>query len=86
MSIIAHEAIGYIAAVLTTSAFIPQAWQVWRTRSVHDISLTMYVVFTCGVAAWLLYGILINSWPIILANSITVLLAGGVLVMKIRFG
>jgi MtN3 and saliva related transmembrane protein len=82
----ASEAIGYIAAALTTGAFIPQAWKVWRTRSALDISLMMYAVFTCGAAAWLLYGILIGSWPIIFANSITVLLAGGVLVMKIRFG
>jgi len=78
--------IGSVAATLTTTAFIPQVWQVWRTRHTHDISLGMYAIFTSGVAMWMLYGLLLGSWPIIIANSITLLLAGAVLVMKIRFG
>ena len=78
--------IGSIAATLTTTAFIPQAWQVWRTRHTLDISLGMYAIFTGGVAMWLIYGLLLGSWPIIIANSITILLAGAVLIMKIRFG
>lgn len=78
--------IGSAAATLTTTAFIPQAWQVWRTRHTADISLGMYALFTLGVALWLSYGILLSSWPIILANSITLLLAGAVLVMKLKFG
>lgn len=78
--------IGSAAATLTTTAFIPQVWQVWRTRHTHDISLGMYVIFTGGVALWLVYGVLLGAWPIIIANSITVLLAGAVLLMKIRFG
>lgn len=78
--------IGSAAATLTTTAFIPQAWQVWRTRHTADISLGMYTLFTLGVALWLSYGILLSSWPIILANSITLLLAGAVLVMKLKFG
>lgn len=80
------DLIGSLAATLTTTAFIPQAWQIWRTRHTKDISLGMYIAFTCGVALWLLYGILLGSWPIIVANSITVCLAGAVLAMKIRFG
>lgn len=80
------DLIGSLAATLTTTAFIPQVWQIWRTRHTKDISLGMYIAFTCGVALWLLYGILLGSWPIIIANSITVCLAGAVLVMKIRFG
>jgi MtN3 and saliva related transmembrane protein len=80
------DLIGSFAAVLTTTAFIPQVWQIWRTRHTKDISLGMYIAFTCGVALWLLYGILLGSWPIIIANSITVCLAGAVLVMKVRFG
>lgn len=80
------DLIGGLAATLTTTAFIPQAWQIWRTRHTKDISLGMYIAFTCGVALWLLYGLLLGSWPIIVANSITVCLAGAVLVMKIRFG
>jgi len=78
--------VGSIAATLTTAAFVPQVWQVWRTRHTHDISLGMYVIFTCGVAMWLAYGCLLGLWPMIIANSITLLLAGAVLLMKIRFG
>lgn len=77
---------GTIAATLTTTAFIPQAWQVWRTRHTKDISLGMYAIFTSGVAMWLAYGLQIGSWPVVVANSITLLLAGAVLLMKIRFG
>jgi MtN3 and saliva related transmembrane protein len=77
---------GTLAATLTTTAFVPQVWQVWRTRHTKDISLGMYAIFTCGVAMWLSYGILLASWPIIIANSITVCLAGAVLLMKIHFG
>ena len=77
---------GYIAAALTTFSFVPQVLRVWRTRSVADISLGMYFVYTIGIAIWLVYGILIMSWPIILSNIVTLLLAGSVLAMKLRFG
>jgi len=78
--------IGSAAATLTTIAFIPQVWKVWRTRHAADISMGMYVLFTIGVALWLTYGILIESWPIIMANSFTLALAGAVLAMKNKFG
>ena len=78
--------IGSAAATLTTIAFIPQVWKVWRTRHTADISIGMYVLFTIGVALWLAYGILIESWPIIMANSFTLVLAGAVLAMKNKFG
>lgn len=77
--------IGSIAATLTTISFIPQVLKVWQTRHTRDISLVMYIAFTSGVALWLVYGIMLDSWPIIIANSITVCLAGAVLIMKIRF-
>ena len=80
------DLIGSAAATLTTTAFIPQAWQVWRTRHTADISLGMYALFTTGIALWLGYGILLAAWPIIIANSVTLLLAGAVLVMKLKFG
>ena len=80
------DLIGSIAATLTTFSFIPQVWRVWTTRHTRDISLSMYIAFTSGVALWLVYGILLGSWPIIIANGITVCLAGAVLVMKLRFG
>lgn len=78
--------IGSAAATLTTTAFIPQAWRVWHPRHTTDISLGMYTLFTLGVTLWLAYGIRLESWPIIIANSITLLLAGTVLVMKLKFG
>ncbi|MBU1214382.1 MAG: SemiSWEET transporter [Gammaproteobacteria bacterium] len=74
---------GYPAAFLTTIAFVPQAWQSWRTRNLAGISLPMYTLFTLGVALWLGYGIAIGSLPVIAANSITLLLASVVLWLKI---
>jgi len=82
----ATDWIGSAAATLTTTAFIPQAWRVWRTRHTTDISLGMYALFTLGVTLWLIYGIQLGSWPIIVANTVTLLLAGTVLVLKIKFG
>ncbi|MDD4910961.1 MAG: SemiSWEET transporter [Sideroxydans sp.] len=80
------ELIGSLAAVLTTTAFIPQVWQVWKTKHTKDISLAMYSLFTGGVAMWLVYGLLLNAWPIIIANAVTLLLAGSVLLLKLKFG
>ena len=78
--------IGYLAAFLTTSSFVPQAWLTFRTRDVRGISLGMYSVFTAGVALWLAYGIALEAWPIVVANAITLALASFILVMKLRFG
>jgi MtN3 and saliva related transmembrane protein len=80
------ETIGYLAAMLTTCSFVPQAWQTFRTRDVSGISLGMYSVFACGVALWLLYGLLLGAWPIVVANGITLALALSILVMKLRYG
>lgn len=76
--------IGFLAATLTTIAFIPQVIKVWRTRSTRDVSIGMYTLFTAGVALWFCYGLMIGSWPVIAANAITLILAGLVLIMKIR--
>ena len=76
--------IGYGAAVLTTAAFVPQALKSWFSRDLSGISLAMYALFTLGVGLWLVYGLFIQSWPVILANGITLALAGMVLSMKIR--
>lgn len=78
--------IGSAAATLTTTSFIPQVVRIFRTRHTTDISLGMYSLFTLGVTLWLVYGIQLSSWPIIVANSVTLLLAGTVLAMKIKFG
>ena len=80
------DAIGSVAAVLTTASFIPQAWHSFKTRDVSGISLGMYSVFTLGVTLWLLYGVLLQSWPLMIANSITLVLAAAILGMKLRFG
>jgi MtN3 and saliva related transmembrane protein len=81
----APELIGYLAAILTTCSFVPQAWLTFRTRNVSGISLGMYSVFASGVALWLTYGLLLSAWPIVLANSITLALAIAILAMKLRY-
>ena len=79
------EAIGYLAAILTTASFVPQALHIWRTRDARAISLGMYAVFSTGVALWLAYGILVGSWPVLLANLVTLAFALSILYMKIRY-
>lgn len=80
------ETIGYVAAVLTTSSFVPQALHTFRTRDVSGISLGMYSVFTAGITLWLVYGLALGAWPIVLANVVTLGLAAAILAMKLRFG
>lgn len=76
--------IGFVAAILTTIAFVPQVIKVFRTRSTRDVSIGMYALFMTGVAMWFCYGVMIGSWPVMAANAVTLVLAGLVLVMKIR--
>lgn len=76
--------IGSIAAVCTTLAFVPQVIQSWRTRDLSGISLPMYTIFTTGVLLWLIYGILIRDWPVIIANAVTAILASVVLLLKLK--
>lgn len=80
------EWFGYAAAVLTTGSFIPQAIMTIRTRDTRGISRGMYAMFIVGVALWLAYGIAIGSWPMIAANTVTLVLAGTIFVLKLRFG
>lgn len=79
------DPIGYLAATLTTIAFIPQVLHTWRLRSASGISLGMYVIFTIGIALWLLYGVLLGAWPIIIANAVTLALTTFVLALAIRY-
>jgi MtN3 and saliva related transmembrane protein len=79
------DLIGYIAAFLTTASFIPQALHTFRSRDVSGISLGMYGFFTVGVGLWLLYGIVLGAWPVVLANAITLALAITILTMKLRY-
>jgi MtN3 and saliva related transmembrane protein len=76
--------LGTLAGSLTTLAFIPQVVRTWRTGSARDISLLTFLLFSCGVLLWLLYGIRLHAAPIILANGVTLLLSGLILAMKIR--
>ena len=80
------EWIGYIAAALTTFSFVPQAIKTIRTKDTRGISLWMYATFTVGIAGWLLYGLSLMSWPMILSNIVTLGLSGTILALKIRYG
>jgi len=80
------DLIGAFAGALTTLAFLPQVWRIWRTRSARDLSLSMYLIFTSGVALWFAYGLALGATPIIVANGITLVLAATVLAMKLKFG
>jgi MtN3 and saliva related transmembrane protein len=80
-----NDSIGYSAALLTTVAFVPQAWLTWKTRRADGVSLGMYSVFVAGVLLWLIYGVSLNAWPIIIANGVTLLLATLILGMKLTY-
>ncbi len=80
------EIIGYIAAILTTAAYIPQTIKVFREKNTKSLSLGMYLMITSGIAMWLIYGIIIDSPSLILANAITLVMAGSILFMKVRHG
>jgi MtN3 and saliva related transmembrane protein len=79
-------ALGLLAALLTTSAFLPQVLHTLATRDTRGISLRMYVIFTAGVVLWLVYGLLTDDLPLIIANAVTLVLAGAILVLKLRHG
>ncbi len=77
---------GYAAAICTTTAYIPQVLRVWRTRSTGDISLKMFLVLVTGLALWLVYGVWRGEAPLIIANGITLMLAGTILFFKLKHG
>jgi len=80
------DLIGTLAATLTTASFLPQAWHTFRTKDVTGISLGMYSVFTVGVAMWLVYGLMLQAWPVVVANMVTLALASAILAMNLRYG
>lgn len=82
----AVEIIGAIAAVITTFGWFPQVIKIARDRKAGDISLIATLSIGSGVALWALYGILIGSWPVIMANVVTFLLIASIVGMKLRFG
>ena len=77
--------IGFAAGALTTVAFWPQLQRTWSTRSADDVSLVMLLTFTTGVFLWFVYGVLLDSWPIIVTNVVTFILTATILVLKLRF-
>ena len=79
------DILGYIAGTLTTAALVPQVWRTFRTRDVSGISLRMYSIFTIGIAVWLAYGVLLRQTPMMLANSLSLLMACAVLAMKLKY-
>lgn len=81
----APELLGFIAASCTTFAFVPQVLLVWRQRHADGISTGMYLIFSLGVFLWLLYGLQLQAWPVVLANGVTLVLALSVLAMKWHF-
>jgi MtN3 and saliva related transmembrane protein len=81
-----NNLIGIIAGIITTSALVPQAVKIYKTKSAKDISLTMFVFLSIGIALWLFYGILIQAIPVITANSVSLLLNILIIIMKLRYG
>jgi MtN3 and saliva related transmembrane protein len=79
------EIIGLIAAVLTTSAYVPQVYKTWKTKSAGNISLTMYIAMFIGIILWLIYGIHLNSFAMIVANSVTAVLTLIIMVFKLKY-
>ncbi len=85
MMIDSFEIIGLIAAVLTTSAYVPQAYKAWKTKSAGSVSLTMYLIMLVGITLWLVYGIHLNSLSMILANSATIILTLTIIYFKHKY-
>jgi len=81
----AIDTIGYAAATMTTVSFVPQLVRVIRLRSARDISLGMFLIFSAGTFAWLMYGLLVHSAPVWIANAVTFLLSISILMLKLRF-
>ena len=79
-----NESIGILAAILTTSAFIPQVYKIYKEKKAQGVSLTMYLIMFVGVLLWLVYGVLIGSIAIIIANSVTAILQLFVIIFKLK--
>lgn len=86
LSSLSIELVGGLAALLTTLCWLPQALKLLRTRETRDLSLIAYAAFSAGVLLWLLYGLLIGSVPVIAANAVTLVLALGIVSLKLRYG
>ncbi len=79
------EFFGYLAAILTTAAFLPQLIKTLKTKKADDVSLITLIMFTCGVGSWIVYGFGISSLPVLIANTITFILNFLILISKIYY-
>ena len=79
------KTIGFLAGLLTTVSFLPQVIKTYQTRRAEDFNLAFMLLFTLGLMFWLVYGIIIREWPIILANSVTLVLNFILLGMKLKY-
>lgn len=75
--------IGTLAAVASITSFTPQAWKIIKSRRTADISAGMYVLTVSGFSLWIIYGILLDAWPVIVTNSVCLVLAAFILTMKL---
>ena len=78
------EILGFLAAILTTSAYLPQVYKIWKTKNTESVSLTMYLVMFLGIFLWLIYSLFIKSFPLIIANTLTLLIILIILYFKIN--
>jgi len=78
------ETIGYVAGILTTLAFVPQVVMTWRSRSARDLSAVMLTSFATGILLWLVYGVALSAWPIVVSNAVTLALTLVLLFLKLR--
>lgn len=79
------EILGLVAAIVTTSCFIPQVYKIWKEKSTKDISLAMYLTMSLGLTLWLIYGVFIKSTPVTLANGITLILVLWIVALKLKY-
>lgn len=79
------QLLGLVAGACTTIAFLPQVLKTWKSRSAKDLSLSMFSIFSLGVALWLVYGFMVQDIPVIAANLVTLLLASTLLVFKLKY-
>jgi len=79
------EILGFVAAILTTMAYLPQVYKAWKEKSTKDISLVMYLVMLLGVILWMIYGIYHEKLPIVIANAVTAILVFFMVVLKLKY-
>ena len=76
---------GFLAALLTTIAFLPQLYKTWKTKSAEDVSLIMLILFITGLISWIIYGLRIHSFPILIANVVTLMFNFSILILKLSY-